>query len=103
MHKYITLFFSVILFLSACKSDKVPDGIIQPDRMTNLLTDVHLTDGAMYTVRQDPDSLYKYGYGKYHDLLKKYHTDTVQFRKSIKYYSTNRYCYQKCTNRCLSI
>ena len=87
MHKYITLFFSVLLVLSACKGHKSPDSIIDRDRMTNLLTDVHIIDGSLYSVMQTPDTLYKYGLGKYLALFKAYHTDSAQFRKSVQYYA----------------
>jgi hypothetical protein len=88
MRKYITLFFSVSLFLLSCKGNKPEDGIINHDRMISLLTDIHIADGRMYRVRQDPDSLYKYGMGTYLAVFKKYDTDSVQFKKSFKYYST---------------
>ncbi len=88
MRKYITLFFSVSLLLSACKSNKTPEGIINHDRMINLLTEVHIIDGRMYNVKQEPDSLYKFGFGRYKALFKKYDTDSGQFRKSVKYYTT---------------
>jgi hypothetical protein len=88
MLKYITLFFSVSFFLSACMSDKTPNDIINHDRMTNLLTEVHLIDGRLYLVKQEPDSLYKYGTGRYVALFKKYHTDSVQFKKSMNYYTS---------------
>jgi len=85
MRKYIILFFSGLLLLNACK--KAPEGIISPDVMTNLLTEVHLADGAIGNIPQIPDSIYKYGMGKYLEIFKKYHTDTAQFRKSYKYYT----------------
>jgi len=88
MHKYITLFFSVTFFLSACKGDKTPDGILDHDQMITLLTQVHIVDGSLYSVTQNPDSLYKYGKDRYLSLFKTYHTDSVQFRKSLKYYTT---------------
>ncbi|HEY4323514.1 MAG TPA: DUF4296 domain-containing protein [Mucilaginibacter sp.] len=87
MRKYITLFFSVSLFLFACNKSKPSDSIINHDRMISLLTDIHLVDGGMYT-HQVPDSLYKYGMGMYLSLFKKYNTDSAQFRKSYKYYTT---------------
>ncbi|HEY2582943.1 MAG TPA: DUF4296 domain-containing protein [Mucilaginibacter sp.] len=87
MRKYITLFFSVSLFLFACNSGKPSAEIINHDRMVNLLTDLHIVDGRMYT-HLVPDSLYKYGMGMYLSLFKKYNTDSVQFRKSYKYYTT---------------
>ncbi|MDB5132233.1 MAG: hypothetical protein JWR02_1982 [Mucilaginibacter sp.] len=95
MLKYITLFFSVSFFLSACKSDKTPDGIINQGRMASLLTEVHLVDGRLYLVKQESDSLYKYGTGRYVALFKKYHTDSVQFRKSMNYYATQPLALQK--------
>jgi hypothetical protein len=88
MRKYITLFFSVTFFLFSCEGDKAPSGIIVHDRMISLLTEVHLVDGGMYSVSQNPDSLYKYGTDRYLTLFKKYHTDSVQFRKSLQYYAT---------------
>jgi hypothetical protein len=87
MHKYNNLFFSVLLFLIACRADKAPEGIIKKDQMTALLTEVHIIDGSMYTVQQAPDSLYKYGTAKYLAAFKKFHTDSAQFKKSFKYYS----------------
>jgi predicted RNA-binding protein with PUA-like domain len=88
MHKYNKLFFSVLIFLAACSGNKVPDGIIGQNEMTNLLTDIHIVDGSMYNVMQTPDSLYKYGTDKYRIVFSKYHTDSLQFKKSFQYYSS---------------
>lgn len=85
MRKYIILFFSGLLLMAACK--KTPEGIIKPDEMASLLTDVHLADGSMINIPQIPDSIYKYGMGKYLDVFKKHHVDSAQFRKSYKYYT----------------
>ena len=89
MHKYNKLFFSVLIFLIACGGKKTPEGIIGQDKMVNLLTDIHIVDGSMYSVLQMPDSLYKYGNDKYLTIFKKYHTDSIQFKKSFKYYADN--------------
>jgi hypothetical protein len=89
MHKYNKLFFLVLIFLTACGGNKIPEGIIAPDKMTSLLTDIHIVDGTMYNVMQMPDSLYKYGIDKYQSVFRKYHTDSVQFKKSFQYYSSN--------------
>jgi hypothetical protein len=87
MRKYITLFFSVTIILSACK-EKTDDKIINQDHMISLLTDMLIIDGSMYnTVSQNPDTLYKYGTGRYLMLFKRHHVDSVQFRKSMKYYA----------------
>jgi len=89
MRKYITLFFSVSLLLSACTADKSNAKIIKRDQMVSLLTDIHILDGSMYNaVSQSPDTLYKYGTARYLALFKKYHVDSVGFRRSLKYYTT---------------
>ncbi|WP_121244284.1 DUF4296 domain-containing protein [Mucilaginibacter phyllosphaerae] len=88
MQKYITLFFSVLLYLSACKSETTPKGVINEPQMVNLLTDLHIVDGTLYTVPQVPDSLYKYASDKYVQLFKKHHTTAAIFKKSFKYYTT---------------
>ena len=89
MNKYNKLFFSVLIFLAACSGNKVPNGIIAQDKMTNLLTDIHIVDGSIYSVMQLPDSLYKYGTDKYQMVFRKYHTDSLQFKKSFQYYASN--------------
>jgi hypothetical protein len=87
MHKYIILFFSVLLFLASCKGNKAPAGIINHDRMISLLTDIHVADGRLYSTSPTPDSLYKYGMGRYLLIFKNLGTDTAQFKKSLKYYA----------------
>lgn len=88
MQKYIILFFSVMVFLTACTGDDAPAGIIEQPRMTSLLTEIHLTDGSLYGVPQVPDSLFKYGSAKYQAIFKKYNTNDKQFTASLKYYTT---------------
>jgi hypothetical protein len=88
MHKYIILFFSVLVFLTACSDNDAPEGIIAQPQMVTLLTDVHLTDGALYNVPQTPDSLYKYGTARYAALFKKHKTTSKVFTESLKYYTT---------------
>ena len=89
MRKYITLFFSVSLLLSACTADKSKAKIIKRDQMVSLLTDIHILDGSMYNaVSQSADTLYKYGTARYLTLFKKYHVDSAEFRQSLKYYTT---------------
>jgi len=87
MRKYITLFFLGAFILSACKR-KNDDRIIKHDQMISLLTDMLIVDGSMYNnVSQNPDTLYKYGTGRYLVLFKKHHVDSVQFRQSLKFYT----------------
>jgi hypothetical protein len=88
MQKYKSLFFSLLLFVCACGSDETPKNILSNNTMIGLLTEIHIADGGMFNTVQIPDSLYKYGTGRYLLVFKNFHTDSVQFRKSMKYYSS---------------
>jgi len=87
MRKHIILFFSALLLFTACKWDSTPKGILKPDKMINLLTAVHIVDGSIYNIDPAQDSLYKFGTGRYQALFKRFHTDSGQFKKSLKYYA----------------
>jgi hypothetical protein len=89
MRIYINLFFLGLLFLIACSNHKMAEGVIPQDKMTSLLTEVHIIDGSLYTVSQAPDTLYKYGMERYLDAFKRYGTDSTQFKKSMEYYTAN--------------
>jgi hypothetical protein len=88
MRKHIILFFSALLFLSACKPSDDSSGIIKQDDMVRLLVDVHVVDGYL-ALQPTNDSLYKYGTGRYLYLFKQYHTDSAQFKRSMKYYTAH--------------
>ncbi len=89
MRKYIILFFTISFFLLACNKYKPAKPIIDQPHMVILLTELLIVDGSMYNVSNVPDSMYKYGFGKYQALFKKHHTDSAQFNRSFKYYTTN--------------
>jgi len=89
MRKHIILFFLALLFFMACNWGNTPKGILRQEEMINLLTAVHLVDGSLYNIDPSPDSLYKYGTGRYKALFKRFHTDTGQFNKSLKYYTVH--------------
>ena len=88
MHKYIFFFFWVTLILTSCKHATSDQAVINRDKMVSLLTDLHIVDGGMYnSVSVNPDTLYKYGNGRYLALFKRYQVDSSMFRKSLKYYT----------------
>ena len=89
MRIYKTLFFSVLLVLTACSNNSVPSVVLPPETMVPVLVDLHIVDGGLYNISQAPDSMYKYGMGNYIQVFKKHHTDSLTFRKSFKYYTTN--------------
>ncbi|MCC8408135.1 DUF4296 domain-containing protein [Mucilaginibacter sp. UR6-1] len=86
MRKYIILFFSALAVFCSC-GDNTPDGILDEKRMADVLVDVHIANGTMFMIPSIPDSLYKYGLGKYLLVFKKHGTDSAQFTRSYKYYT----------------
>ncbi len=89
MQKYKSLFFSLFLFVYACSGNKTPKGTIDTATMSRLLTEIHIADGSMFNTMQVPDSLYKYGTARYLKVFQNFHTDSTQFRKSMRYYAEN--------------
>ncbi|WP_448700021.1 DUF4296 domain-containing protein [Mucilaginibacter sp. AW1-3] len=87
MRFYIILFFCSVCFFCSCSSDDTPKGLLKMHDMAELLTDIHIVNGSLYQVPNQPDSIAKHGMGLYLAVFKIHHTDSVTFRKSLKYYS----------------
>jgi len=81
----IRLFF-VLIFFTGCIFG-TPKGIIHKADMISLLTDMHLVDS--YTAMLKQDTIKQLTADLYQSVFNKYHTDSVQFRKSLEYYSRN--------------
>lgn len=85
--KRLLLLFFIIIFLSACKSEDSPDGILAREEMIDVLTSVHLADG--YASALYADSNRNKIAALYGAIYKKHNTDSVGIRKSLEYYSRN--------------
>lgn len=86
MRTHIILFFSALLFLSACKPEGNHANVLGKEDMISLLVDVHMVDGYLAT-QPNNDSLYVYGTGLYKFIFKQHRTDSATFRRSMKYYT----------------
>jgi hypothetical protein len=90
MRFYKILFFCLLLFLLGCNSEeKPPVDVLNRHHMALLLMDMHIIDGTLYNMPQQPDTLAKHGLAMYYALFKAYHTDSTQFKKSLRYYTTH--------------
>lgn len=87
MGKYISLFFCALIILCSCNDNK-PKDVLDEQAMINVLADVHLANGTLLQLSAAPDTLYKYGTGRYQNVFKNHHTDSAQFNKSLKYYAS---------------
>ncbi|MFC4141996.1 DUF4296 domain-containing protein [Pedobacter mendelii] len=72
----------IILF--ACKP-KRPANIIEPDKMQNILYDIHVVDGYVSTI-PTPDSTRKVSAAYYNGIYKKFGIDSAKYAQSMNYY-----------------
>jgi hypothetical protein len=88
MRFYIILFFcSGCFFMSCSESSDAPKPLLTMPQTAQVLTDIHIVNGSLYNVTNQPDSILKHGMGLYLDVFKINHTDSATFRKSLQYYS----------------
>jgi len=73
-----------MLALVGCKQ-KMPPNIIAPDKMKNILYDIHVTDGYISTIAM-PDSSKKVAAAYYKGIYKKYGIDSAKYAESMNYY-----------------
>jgi len=73
-----------LFILIGCKS-KTPAEIIQPDKMSRVLYDIHIADGYISTLSA-PDSAKKVAASYYKGIYKKFGVDSVLYTKSMNYY-----------------
>ncbi|HEY0896936.1 MAG TPA: DUF4296 domain-containing protein [Sphingobacteriaceae bacterium] len=84
--KRLLALFSGLIFLVSCTRTETPAGLLEREKMIAVLTDVHMVEAYSGTV-MDADSM-KQVLADYMNLVyQKHQTDSVQFRKSLKYYS----------------
>lgn len=84
MTRLILLFFALTFFTS-CDFESAPAGILPKDKMISVLTDIQVVDS--YVTSIPPDSVKKNKIDFYQSVFKKHETDSLQFRKSLEYYS----------------
>src|ERR1700709_587845 len=87
MRFYIGLFFCLGCFFVGCsESSNDPKGLTMPE-MADVLADIHIVNGSLYQVANQPDSIAKHGLGLYLEVFKLHHTDSATFRSSLHYYT----------------
>ena len=87
------LSFSLLLLLVACapdappKIEDAPDWVIPEDKMTDLLTDMHIIEGARIGTRVLGDTLSVNAH--YEKLWEKYEVSAAIYDSSFRFYSRN--------------
>ena len=83
----LQLLFLILIFIAACNNKALPEGVLDEQRMVNVLTDLTLIDGFMSTLLYT-DTLRVQGKNYYATVYKKHNISKAVFDKSLKYYSS---------------
>ncbi|MCZ4244039.1 DUF4296 domain-containing protein [Pedobacter punctiformis] len=86
MRRLIWVLVLAILWIG-CKSG-IPKDVIKPDKMEEILYDIHVADGYISTIYVT-DSAKKVAASFYKGIYKKFGIDSVQYNRSMKYYNSN--------------
>jgi hypothetical protein len=84
--KRFKLFILALFFLSACKDDKLPKGIIEEEKMIDIITELHVIDGYMSVLPYN-DSIKIKAKNFYSSVYKNNGVTKYTYEKSLKYYS----------------
>lgn len=81
------MFASIALFFSFCDSNnKVPESVIGPEKMSEVLSDIHLADGAMKANYIIGDSAKRIAPYLYKEVMEKHGVDSAKFQESLNFY-----------------
>ncbi|KQS34451.1 DUF4296 domain-containing protein [Pedobacter sp. Leaf194] len=75
---------AVVFGIASCKEER-PSNVIAPDKMQNILYDIHVSDGYISTIAM-PDSSKKVAASYYKGIYKKFGIDSTQYAQSMSYY-----------------
>ena len=84
--KKLSALFCVFIFLISCKQDETPKGIIEKDKMTGILVDMHISDSYLNQI-SNADTMQMQAKSRYNYIFKKHNIDSLKFSKSLNYYS----------------
>ena len=86
LNKKLSVFIGVLILAFSCKQEKLPTGIIEKEKMVNVLVDMQITDAHLNQVA-NVDTILVQAKSRYTYIFKKYAIDSVKFSKSLNYYS----------------
>ena len=82
--------FLLTFLLTACSLDDKPENLISEDKMSKILTEIHILEAQINNLHfQHEDSAVFIYQKKRFELMKTFNLDTATFRVSLKYYLLN--------------
>lgn len=82
----IFILFCLSLFLFSCQQDQTPKGIIEKEKMINVMVDFQITDSYLNQI-PNQDTMKMQAHTRYNYIFKKYDIDSATFSRSLSYYS----------------
>ena len=89
LHIFLGCFLFISLFFSCKKKVEIPADILSPNKMTEILVDVHLNESMITNERYRRDSLSEIVSTFYCNIFEKHSITEQEFRKSLDYYTTH--------------
>lgn len=86
------LFFIVPLLLLSC--DEKPQGVLEPDKMVDLMVDMHLAEAVLH-ISPKQFSTKKDRLGVYYEVFQKHNITKAEMDSSLNYYMANAEEYRK--------
>jgi hypothetical protein len=86
VNKKLSVLIGVFMMLLSCKQEKLPAGIIEKEKMINLLVDMQIVDAYLNQVA-NVDTMLLQAKSRYTYIFKKHAIDSVKFSRSLNYYS----------------
>jgi len=84
---FVLLFTTLYIVSCSTKKDVVPEGIIEPVKMTKILVDIQITESTLMHIQQNGMDANKYKKTLFDLVFKKYQIKKEDFEKSFTYYS----------------
>jgi len=85
------------------KLNNIPDSLLQPEQMIEVLTNIHLAEAWAVEMKNDTVSKDIRLQQFYGEIFSKYNTTTEQYKASYNYYASDpplmHYIYQKVTEK----
>jgi hypothetical protein len=84
--KRLILLLTVLIFAISCSDIQHPQEVLNPEKLSAVLKDVHLTEAYFNTLPSE-DSIKKIAPAYYAQLFKKHQISYQQFEQSLKFYT----------------
>ncbi|AFL86211.1 hypothetical protein Belba_3723 [Belliella baltica DSM 15883] len=87
--KKLKLIIPIVIFLVSCGKNKLPEGILDEDKMVSVLIDIHIAEGLVSTLPINYDSSRTMYPMFENEVFRKHNVADSVFHRSLEYYLAN--------------